>query len=286
MLALRLAQSLGSSKGGGGTPVIAEFIFSVNTANAGSLSTQFQLPLRNELPMASVDVDWGDGTSDTITTPTQAEALHTYASSGTYTIQITNEVQRWEFLNGGDKLKILDISNWGGFNFTERNTFMGCSNLTSSATDIPIVSQQYFQRTFMYCTSFDGDVSGWDITSSDSIRDSFRGVTAFTGIGLDTWDVSGVNNINSTLREATNFDQDLSSWDITSVNNMGYFLYKGTLSTGNYDALLVSWEAQAPQMNQSPHFGYSKYSAGSTAATARASLISNYGWTITDGGSI
>jgi len=63
-------------------------------------------------------------------------------------------------------------------------------------------------------------------------------------------------------------------------------MYQVTLSTVNYDALLIGWEAQAPTTGHSISFGYSKYTLGSTAEAARTSLISTYGWTITDGGGI
>jgi hypothetical protein len=54
-----------------------------------------------------------------------------------------------------------------------------------------------------------------------------------------------------------------------------------TLSTANYDALLIGWEAQAVQNNVVFNGGGSKYSAG---AAARAALIADHSWSITDGG--
>ena len=235
------------------------FTFSVNTANAGTLSTQFQLPLVSSGAI-SMDVDWGDGTTDTITAYNQAETLHTYSTSGTYTISITNEVRGFKFANGGDKKKILDISNWGEFNFDSNQGFNGCTSLTCSATDIPTISAPDWSWTFGSCPNFNGVVAGWD--------------------------VSGVVNMYTLFYSATSFNQDLSSWDINQVTNFSYILFNTGLSTANYDSILVSWEAQAPQLNQIPQFGNAKYTLGSAAATARASLINTYGWTITDGGGI
>ena len=57
------------------------------------------------------------------------------------------------------------------------------------------------------------------------------------------------------------------------------------LSTLNYDAILISWESQAPTKTVAINFGTTKYTkAPHLAAAAHASLISTYGWTITDGG--
>ena len=286
------------------------FIFSVDTANAGSLSTQFQLPLISSGAI-SMDVDWGDGTTDTITSYNQAETLHTYGSSGIYTIEISNTVKGFYFNFGIDKLKILDISKWGGFRFTNIRTFTGCSNLTCSATDIPEIGTTDMTYTFGNCPLFNGSVSGWNLSNVTNIQFFFVNNPLFIGDGVDTWDVSSVQNarwifggnsamntdisgwittsltdIQGILWNATSFDQDLSSWDIDQVIDFTNFLTNGTLSTANYDALLIGWEAQAPQLNQAPNFGSSQYSLSTPAATARANLISTYGWTIIDGGGI
>jgi len=63
---------------------------------------------------------------------------------------------------------------------------------------------------------------------------------------------------------------------------MSYMFYNVTLSTTNYDALLVGWSTQSLQSNVSFHGGNSKYSCSST--DARSSIIGSFGWTITDGG--
>jgi len=38
--------------------------------------------------------------------------------------------------------------------------------------------------------------------------------------------------------------------------------------------------------NLTPRMGTSTYTANSTAATARSTLVNTYGWTIIDGGSV
>ena len=58
-----------------------------------------------------------------------------------------------------------------------------------------------------------------------------------------------------------------------------------TLTTINYSDILIAFEAQAVLNNVLLHGGNSKYSAGA-AATARAALIADHSWTITDGGQV
>ena len=66
-----------------------------------------------------------------------------------------------------------------------------------------------------------------------------------------------------------------------------------SISTISYDSLLVYWEDELQKtvpagIGYTPlisiPFGGSKYTGGGAAANARASLINNYNWTITDGG--
>jgi len=94
------------------------------------------------------------------------------------------------------------------------------------------------------------------------------------------------------FRGATSFDQTLN-WDIINVTNMVNMFNGVTLSTTNYDAILIYWQnvlnttfpggaGYTPTISIS--FGGSQYTGGGAAATARASLINNFNWTITDGG--
>jgi len=82
--------------------------------------------------------------------------------------------------------------------------------------------------------------------------------------------------------------------NVISANIMA--LLSNNITTVNYDAVLVDWEARLeslypsgvgyPNSGLAPHFGDATYTLGSAAETARTSLINNFGWTITDGGGI
>ena len=67
------------------------FTFTVDTtkqSSGSSATNQFKLPLSSTFNGITSNVDWGDGTSDVITTFNQAQVTHTYASSGIYEIKI------------------------------------------------------------------------------------------------------------------------------------------------------------------------------------------------------
>lgn len=228
-----------------------------NTSTGSSLSNQVALPL-----VVGGDyrfsVDWGDDSSDEIISHNQAEITHTYASPGEYTISIYGKLNGWRFAGTKDKLKILEVVSWGILQLGDFNSgFFGCSNLTSIATDLPgIAGATNLNALFGDATLYNQDISGLN--------------------------VSLVTTMRNFLKDATSFDQDLGGWNISNVVDMGNFLIRGQLSTANYDSLLNGWLASGVQDNVPFHAGNSQYS--SSGAAARASLIGDHGWTITDGG--
>jgi surface protein len=104
---------------------------------------------------------------------------------------------------------------------------------------------------------------------------------------VSTWNTSSAVSMDRMFRSCTSLvGLDPSGWDVSEVTNGIDFARSVTISTADYNATLVNWEAQSVQNNVSVNFGDSEYSLSSAAATARAALIADYAWTITDGGGI
>lgn len=221
-----------------------EFIFSVNTAYTGtgvSNADQFQLPL---ISAGTLDftVIWGDGTQDIITSYNQAETLHTYPSSGTYTIGIranTQPLKGFKFDNAGDQRKMSNIVNWGGSNFRldQQEAFYGCSNMTCTATDAPLITATVFYRMFRNCYNFNGDLSNWDVSNVTSFNQMFFSNTVFTGKGLENWDISSADAIEYMFYNCPVFNGQIGGWDTSGVADMS-FTFK-TCNIFNQD--ISSW---------------------------------------------
>ena len=144
-----------NNKGTGNTSGDLPFIsrWTTNVGSGGSNTDQVQLPLIGGNTYDMV-VDWGDGTSDTITSYNQAETLHTYSSIGTYTITMTGTNGGFRFDNGGDKAKINQISQWGTLDISNPDVLEGCANLDVTATDAPIISStNHTKHTCLLYTS-------------------------------------------------------------------------------------------------------------------------------------
>ena len=98
---------------------------------------------------------------------------------------------------------------------------------------------------------------------------------------LSNWDVSNVSNMIYLFGEATAFDQDISDWDVGSLTDADDMFYDAGLSTENYDSLLIGWLRTAPTGSIPFDGGNSQYCS---AGWARDSL-ETLGWTIYDDGS-
>jgi surface protein len=207
------------------------FEFSVKTDNTGtSSSNQFQLPLISSGDINFL-VDWGDGNTDTITTYNQSETTHTYTSGGTYTIKIAGIIKGFRFNNGGDRLKMLNISNWGCLNITDSSSFYGCENMTCDAVDAPIISTTSLQTTFYNCYLFNGPIGNWDISNVTTLSQLFRGARLFNQ-PLNEWDTSKVTILFWLFREASSFNQDLGRWNVSNVTNF-YGVFQATRDFNN-----------------------------------------------------
>ena len=131
-----------------------DFVFSVDTTQAGSASDHMILPFVTG-GTYNCNIDWGDGNDDDITAWNDAALDHTYSVGGTYVIRISGQCEEMLFLNGGDKAKIGEIFQFGdGFKMGSAGSFWGCSNLTISATDpCNFSTTDALDAAFLNCTS-------------------------------------------------------------------------------------------------------------------------------------
>ena len=235
------------------------FVSTWKTDNAGtSNNTQITLPLE-ATGTYNFMVYWGDGKSDYITAYDDAEVTHNYDLAGTYEVTISGVVQGFRFNDGGDKLKLLEISNWDNLNLGNfGGYFFGCENLQIASTDIlNLAGTTNMESAFGYT----------DVSTIPNIKD---------------WDVSSVTNMGYMFAQ-TPFDQNLSEWDVSGVTSMEGMFEGVTLSQENYDSLLDGW-ASLPTLQSNVIFnaGDSVYCEGEDSRNN--TLIGIYNWTIIDGG--
>ena len=116
---------------------------------------------------------------------------------------------------------------------------------------------------------------------------SFFNMTAVVTLTLNGIDTSKVTTFNNMLRSLPNvIGLDLSGLDVTSLTTASSMMLGTDMSTANYDATLIAWEAQTLQTGVTVDFGGSIYTSGGAAEAARDSLtnLGTNAWEVTDGG--
>ncbi len=304
---------LGSGSNAPTPPTSATFqIDTTQTSGTTTPNNQFKLPLTNNGTI-NFTIDWGDGSTDTITFYNQAEITHTYATPGVYEVAITSGVIRgWSFNNGGDAVKLMEIYDWSVWDINTTETFHGCLNLISSATNAPTISTLDLSRTFRNCTNFNGPIGNWNLTGVTSTVGMFTSATSFNQ-PLNSWDVSSVENMQvmfqgatsfnqplnswivlnvttmaSMFSGATSFDQNIGSWNISNVTNFSGFMSSktpSTFSTTNLDAIYSGWSQLSVEPNINISFGTAKYTDIGGLAGRDILTGAPNNWIITDGGS-
>jgi hypothetical protein len=81
---------------------------------------------------------------------------------------------------------------------------------------------------------------------------------------------------------------DFTQWDVRNVTSATDFMLNGpTMTTEQYDNLLIAWSQLPVQPNVTWHFGAAQYTSGGAAEAARDVLTgAPNNWIITDGGSV
>jgi hypothetical protein len=149
------------------------FIIEVDTANTGvSNNNQFQftgaegdydvIAKQNDIVVATFDNLSGE---QTITLP----------SSGIYVLEVSakevNGFNRIRFALGGDRKKITDIKQWGTIVWSSFNAaFFGCSNMLTTATDVPNLSICIdYNNMFRIASSANPNMRNWDVSNAETM---------------------------------------------------------------------------------------------------------------------
>ena len=191
---------------------------------------------------------------------------------------------RSAFLNNSSWNRSLDGQDFSGV--TDAYEFMrGCSGFNSSVANLSFGTNANLYGMFQSCTAFTGTgLDSWDTSNVISFNRTFSACSNMNG------DISGFNTSNATnffymLNQCDAFRGAMTNWDINQATNLTSFMNGATgITTANYDALLIAWDAQGTMsFSGTANFGGSTYTSGAAAESARTSLITKWGG-ITDGG--
>jgi len=174
----------------------------------------------------SYNVDWdNDGVYDEFAIT--GNITHDFGVPGTYTIRINGVFPRIYFNDSNsnnldeDSDKIISIDQWGEIQWSNmERAFLGCSNLTYGAIDIPnLTNVALLGSMFRNCDVFNGNISTWDVSSVIGMNRMFNNAIAFNQ-PLSDWNVSSVTDMSSMFAGAEAFNQPLEAWNVSSVTDM------------------------------------------------------------------
>ena len=233
------------SLGGAGFAEIAGMA-RVASIGAGDFVTTWNTTSSNEAITIHVGghtgtytVNWGDGTSPT----TQSgDATHTYASAGSYNVTISGDFERFLAGNSTNAAKLAVLVQWGNATWSSMDrSFENAYNMIYKATDAPDLSRvANMSAMFHRATSFNGDISNWNVSSVTDMSSMFWAASSFNG-NLSKWDVSSVTNLYGMFGIATSFNGDISNWNVSSVTRMASMFSSATSFNGN----LSKWDVSS-----------------------------------------
>ncbi|MEN9839270.1 MAG: hypothetical protein RL177_749, partial [Bacteroidota bacterium] len=113
---------------------------------------------------------------------------------------------------------IGDTGALGNATYTKRtraqllaNPSLAATSCTSGITDM--------SSLFLNQTTFNGDLSSWDVRAVTDMNNMFKTAVAFNS-ELSSWDVSNVTNMNNMFDEADAFNKNIGGWNVSNVTNM------------------------------------------------------------------
>ena len=192
-------------------------------------------------------VNWGDGTTDTITSWNQPEVTHNYEGDGVKTLTITGTIEGWSFNGSIEAIKLTSITNIGPLKLgNEGSYFAGCLNLTTIGGTFDLTGTTNFSSLFEGCSlltsvngigswnvsavtdmnrmfasaiSFNQDISGWNTAAVTNMSYMFASAISFNQ-DISGWNTAAVTDMNRMFSNTIAFNQDISGWDVSSVTNM------------------------------------------------------------------
>ena len=179
-----------------------------------------------------------------------------------------------------------NIGSWDVSNVTNMyNMFPNAATFNQPIGFWNVSNVTNMRNMFSQATSFNQNIGTWNVSNVTDMRFMFRQAISFNQ-NISSWNVSNVTNMRLMFNQAIEFDQNISSWNVSKVTSMENMFLDAGLSSANYDTLLIGWSTiifpETPlKTGVAFDAGSSKYCKGTSA---RDSIISKYGWTITDGG--
>jgi len=140
----------------------------------------------------------------------------------------------------GDNSTLIPFNNIVTTLMTDMSSmFEHVSTFNYDISEWDVSNVTNMSNMFYYATAFDQPLNSWDVSNVTNMSNMFISATSFNQ-ALNSWNVSAVENMNSMFSN-TPFNQPLNSWDVSAVTNMNSMFYNATA----FDRPLNLWNVSA-----------------------------------------
>ena len=178
-------------------------------------------------------VDWDDGTP--LEEVSGATFSHTYSTGGVYDVKVSG----YGVLSANNDLqtKLTDIPVF--VNTLELSVLNSCAELTSISSPVaPVLNSNAGILLLSNCPKLPSvsAINSWDVSGVTNLNSAFMDSLLFDS-PLSNWDVSGVTSMGLVFQGATSFNQDISSWNVSNAGFVSSMFFNAT----SFDQNLGAW---------------------------------------------
>ena len=230
-----------------------------------------------------------DGTVDSSNTETYtltysvSDAASNLASATRYVIvsAVASNSGNISFVNGTcqcPNATVGDTAVIGGVTYTAVDNNSIAGQIANSNVNLCTTLVTDMDSLFVNNTSFNTDISFWDISNVTGMTDMFNGATSFNQ-DISSWSLSSMMSLSHMFFNAASFNQDISSWDISNVifidnlfngatafnqdiggwNTSNVTGMSGVFANGNFNQDIGNWDTSNVTNMSSMFFGSSEF---------------------------
>jgi surface protein len=172
------------------------------------------------------------------------------------------------------------IGNWNTQNVTDMyGMFAGAEVFNQDIGNWNTENVIYMNYMFWQAGMFNQDISNWNTINVTGMSGMFMDATTFNQ-NIGNWNTQNVTEMSSMFRNATSFNQNLDNWQLNPNINMAYMLNNSGMDCQNYSFTLQGW-ANNPNTPTGSNLGAQGIQYGTNTLSARTTLTTDKGWTIT-----